>query len=177
VYQLQPQLFDQKPGGGKKARGRITGTDSDPKTRRLLSKVAKIESDILFDRDAAEIKWLEKLNDLRRESTFIREKERTITEKKADTVIQPTVPEDTGDFVMVEAGESGDEALLGSMFTEDISDESLFPQDATNACKYIRSFEESVGGTSPLKLLQEVCQARYVFFSFFLCQFCMPALS
>lgn len=164
LYHLRPQLFDQPRNGGKKPRGRANADDTDPKTRRLQLKIAKIKSDILFDRDTAEIKWLEKLNDLRRESAFVREKERAATEKIPDKSVQPTVPEDTGDFVVVESAESDEEALLGGMFAENTIDEPPPDQHATNVSIVIRNFGESVGGTSPRKLLQEVCQARQVLF-------------
>ncbi|KAL3707826.1 hypothetical protein TMatcc_005808 [Talaromyces marneffei ATCC 18224] len=163
VYQLCPQLFDQNSGGGsKKARPKAIKDVSDPRVKKLRLKIAKIESDILFDHHAAEIMWREKLNDLWRESAFVREKERAISvpKTKPQKEPQPTVSEDTGEFVMVEASESGDEALLGGIFTEDVNDEPLLVQDTTDSNITIRNFGVSVGGVEPDKLLQEVCKAR-----------------
>lgn len=161
MYQLRPLLFDQSPGNGsRKSKGKSTKDESDPRMRKLEMKVAKIENDILFDRDAAEMRWREKLNDLRRESAFTREKERSTVENGQVDKSQPTVTEDTGEFVMVEASDSGDDVLLGGMFTEDASDESPSIQTAASAVKVIRDFGSSVGGVSPQKLLHEVCKAR-----------------
>jgi ATP-dependent RNA helicase DHX29 len=163
IYQLNPQLFNQNLGsGGRKARSKATKDVSDPRVKKLQLKIAKIESDILFDHDAAEMRWREKLNDLWRESAFDREKERavSVTKTKPQKESQPTVSEDTGDFVMVEAAESGDEALLGDIFTEDVNDEPALVQDTANSAITIRDFGISIGGVEPDKLLQEVCKAR-----------------
>ncbi|GAM35605.1 ATP-dependent RNA/DNA helicase [Talaromyces pinophilus] len=163
IYQLNPQLFDQNLGsGGRKARSKAMKDIADPIVKKLQLKIAKIESDILFDRDAAEMRWREKLGDLWRESAFTREKERAISvpKTKPQKKPQPTISEDTGDFVMVEAAESGDEALLGGIFTEDVNDEPPLIQDTANSAIIIRDFGVSVGGVEPDKLLQEVCKAR-----------------
>jgi ATP-dependent RNA helicase DHX29 len=148
--------------GGKKARSKATRDVSDPRVKKLQLKIAKIENDILFDHDVAEMRWKEKLSDLWRESAFTREKERaaSVPKTKPQKESQPTVSEDTGDFVMVGAGESGDEALLGGIFTEDVNDEPPLIQDSTNSAITIRNFGVSVGGVEPDKLLQEVCKAR-----------------
>lgn len=108
------------------------------------------------------MRWRDKLSDLWRESAFTREKERAVSvpKTKPQKESQPTVSEDTGDFVMVEAAESGDEALLGSIFTEDVHDEPPLIQDSANSAITIRNFGVSVGGVEPDKLLQEVCKAR-----------------
>ncbi|EED21824.1 ATP dependent RNA helicase, putative [Talaromyces stipitatus ATCC 10500] len=160
IYQLSPQLFDQNSGGGRKGRAQAPKDVSDPRIKKLQLKVAKIESDILFDHDAAEMKWREKLNDLRREFTFNREKGRAVPVAKnvPSKESQPTISEDTEEFVMVEASESGDELLLGGIFIE--PDEPLLVRDTPDSIKVIRNFAESVGGTEPDKLLQEVCKAR-----------------
>lgn len=162
IYQLSPQLFDQNSGGGRKARPQANKNISDPRIKKLQLKIAKIESDILFDHDTAEMRWRERLNDLWRESAYTREKERVLSVAKAKPQgeSQPTVSETTGDFVMVEAAESGDEALLGGIFTEDVNEDLPLVQETTNSVVSIREFGVSVGGVEPDKLLQEVCKAR-----------------
>ena len=162
IYQLNPQLFDQDSGSGRKARQKATKDVSDPRVKRLQLKIAKIESDILFDHEAAEMRWREKLSDLWRESAFSREKERAVSGAKAkpQKETQPTVSEATGDFVLVEAAESGDEGLLGSIFTENVNDDLSSVQETTNSVISIRDFGVSVGGVEPDKLLQEVCKTR-----------------
>ncbi|KAF4969648.1 hypothetical protein F66182_17841, partial [Fusarium sp. NRRL 66182] len=159
---LNPQLFDQDSGSGRKARQKATKDVSDPRVKRLQLKIAKIESDILFDHEAAEMRWREKLSDLWRESAFSREKERAVSGAKAkpQKETQPTVSEATGDFVLVEAAESGDEGLLGSIFTENVNDDLSSVQETTNSVISIRDFGVSVGGVEPDKLLQEVCKTR-----------------
>jgi ATP-dependent RNA helicase DHX29 len=108
------------------------------------------------------MRWREKLNDLWSESAFVREKERAVSvpKTKPQKELQPTVSEDTGDFIMVEASESGDEALLGDIFAEGVNDEPLLVQDSANSTIIIRDFGASIGGVEPDKLLQEVCKAR-----------------
>lgn len=162
IYQLNPQFFDQNLGSGRKARPKATQDTSDPRVKRLQLKIAKIEGDILFDHDTAEMRWREKLSDLWRESAFAREKERAVPapKTKPQKEPQPPVSEDTDDFVMVEAAESGDEALLGGIFTEDVSDEPPLIQVSANSAINIRDFGASTGGVEPDKLLQEVCKAR-----------------
>ena len=163
MYQLNPRFFDQgSGGGGRKARLKAVGDIPDPRVQKIQRKIAKIESDILFDSEIAENRWREKFSDLWRESAFVREKERAVavTKNQSRGDSQPTISEDTGDFVMVEAAESGDEALLGGIFTEDLDEAPPLVQDAPSSAINVIDFGVSTGGVDPEKLLKEVCTAR-----------------
>ena len=72
---------------------------SNPKTLKLQKKIAKLESDILFDREAAELKWREKLLDLMRESAFLREKEKTLSANEEHPKVDEQRPVELGRHV------------------------------------------------------------------------------
>lgn len=162
LYGLQPDLFD-RGGKGKKGRGPMASQSEDPEVSRLQRKIAKIERDVLFERQEAEYIWREKLEELRKDASFAR---RTTERKKEnpssaqETSTEP--PEDP--LLTVPSLEEMDDAagLLGDMFRDEPDNSGSIlglPPPVQNANLTIRDFGK-FSGLSPRRVLEENCKAR-----------------
>ncbi|KAF7719449.1 DEAD box ATP-dependent RNA helicase [Penicillium ucsense] len=155
LYGLQPDLFDRPGGKGKKARGIAKDISSDPAVAKLQRKAARIERDVLFEAQEAEFIWRSKLDELRKDATFVQRP--TEPRKKPQGPVSPK--KDSGDAAIdIEEDDAG---LLGDIFEADANDGSILglPQP-TNEMKFtIRDFGKTVG-LSPRRVLEESCKAR-----------------
>ncbi|KAJ5084240.1 Helicase C-terminal [Penicillium alfredii] len=142
LYGLEPDLFD-RPGKGKKAR-----------------KIAKIERDVLFERQEAEYIWKDKLDELRKDATFLR---RPVERKKQDP--HPTKQEDPkeADSALMPMDEVDENAgLLGDMFEAEPEDPGSIlgiPPPVVQPAITMRDFGKWAG-LSPRRVLEETCKAR-----------------
>lgn len=166
LYNLRPELFDQSKSGSKKSGRAATKTvtqDSDPQVRRIQAKLSKIENDVLFDRETAEARWRERLNELRKEAAFKRIRERQVEEPltKASPRQSDPEPEDNLPGDVLEKG--GDEELFGDLFAADEAEAapSTSLSEAQSSHIELRDFGDPTG-LSPRRVLEETCRARYV---------------
>lgn len=158
LYQIQPQLFDQPAKGSKKTAQKRAADEADPRSKRLLQKLTKIQNDVLFDQHEAEVKWLEKLNDLRKEAAFTREKERTV-EKPIAPPKEPEPEPEKVDEPLLDAANSGDEGLFGEMFAADMNNGPSSFLETPNSHHLLRDFGKP-SGLNPRRVLEEACKAR-----------------
>ena len=87
LYSIAPELFDRP-----KAKARPSSSlseEEDPQVLKIQRKIAKIEADVLFDRQEAESLWEEKLIQLRREGAIfghpaVREKKKKKEEEEEE---------------------------------------------------------------------------------------------
>lgn len=165
LYALQPELFD-RPGKGKKGRGPAADQSDDPEVAKLLRKIAKIERDVLFERQVAEYIWKGKLEELRKDATFMR---RPVERKKessptAEADEQAPVPALDGLDLTVPSLEEMDDGtgVLGDMFQEETEGSGSvlgLPPPKVEAAVTLRDFGKSTG-LSPRRVLEETCKAR-----------------
>ncbi|KAJ5733407.1 hypothetical protein N7493_002193 [Penicillium malachiteum] len=157
LYSLQPDLFD-RPGKGKKGRAAAPTQSEDPEAAKLQRKIAKIERDVLFERQEAEYIWKDKLEELRKDAAFMRRP----VERKKDTQEAEPEPEDPN--LTVPSLEEMDEAegLLGGMFQDEPDGAGsilgLPPPDGGVKIT-LRDFGKSTG-LSPRRVLEETCKSR-----------------
>ncbi|KAJ5730239.1 uncharacterized protein N7483_004747 [Penicillium malachiteum] len=157
LYSLQPDLFD-RPGKGKKGRMAAPSQSEDAEVAKLQRKIAKIERDVLFERQEAEYIWKDKLEELRKDAAFLRRP----VERKKDA--QETEPEPEDPNLTVPSLEEMDEAegLLGGMFQDEPDSTGsilgLPPPDGGVKIT-LRDFGKSTG-LSPRRVLEETCKSR-----------------
>ena len=155
LYTLQPDLFD-RPGKGKKGRDTSVGQSSDPEAAKLQRKIAKIERDVLFERQEAEYIWKDKLEELRKDAAFLR---RPAERKKEE---QEAEPEDPNLTVPSLEEMDADAGLLGDMFQDEPDGTGsilgLPPPDVGTKFT-LRDFGKS-SGLSPRRVLEETCKSR-----------------
>lgn len=165
LYSLQPDLFDRS-GKGKRGRYPATSQSDDPEVAKLQRKIAKIERDVLFERQEAEYIWKEKLEELRKDATFTR---RPVECKKespptTDAEEQATVPGLDGLDLTVPSLEEMDDGagLLGDMFQDEAESSASIlglPPPKVETTVTLRDFGKSTGLT-PRRVLEETCKAR-----------------
>ena len=161
-----PRLIKQK---SKKTRKEQQAEDADITSRRLLSRISRLQRDLLFDKEEAYEKWDELRIQLLREAAERRRLQLddspigTPTESSvASSEAQPT-PASSED-------EDEDNGIELGDFFESLPDVGIDPttgssnivasgSDGDNIT--IRSFG-SWRGLSPRKILEEACKARFV---------------
>ncbi|PWY70412.1 ATP dependent RNA helicase [Aspergillus heteromorphus CBS 117.55] len=157
LYGLRPELFDQPRKGKKGSRKPVEADVQDPQIAKLQRKVASIENDVLFDRHEAEYKWMDKLDDLRKEAAFVRrvqpEEKAALEEpeKKAELEDDSAPPLDTEENV----------DLLGDMFQDEEPglEVGVLTEELNKAFVKMRDFGKWTG-LSPRRVLEETCKAR-----------------
>lgn len=165
LYDLRPELFDQPKKGKKSGSQQANVTIDDPQVARLQRKLASIENDVLFDRDEAEYRWREKLDDLRREAAFSRRVSRD-EENGAPVESEVKKPDEASTEAESSAGlmdDNGDTAdLLGDMFQteEPILETGIITEELKKASVTMRDFGKWTG-LSPRRVLEETCRSRY----------------
>lgn len=161
LYRLRPDYFDQPKKGKKANTGKADGYDSDPQVMKIKRKLSKIENDVLFDRVEAEDRWKEKLNEVRKEQAFIRQKERQIDapsaapSEKHEVEKQEAEPEEVPFPV-----DDENAGLFGDMFSAEtsIAEPTLVAEPMSSSIQ-IRDFGKPTG-LSPRRVLEETCKAR-----------------
>lgn len=164
LYQLRPDYFDQPKKSKKANSGKADAQESDPQVMKIKRKLSKIENDVLFDRVEAEDQWKEKLNELRKEQAFVRQKERQVdapsavpSEKQEEAEKQETEAEE-----ILPAVDDENADLFGDMFSAEASAAEPTLQDETApSITQIRDFGKHTG-LSPRRVLEETCKARFV---------------
>ncbi len=184
IYDVDPALVDptqKKPRHAAASIRNINGSEKaimDKKVARLTAKLDKINSDILFDREQAEIEWAHRWTQLAKERS---ERERLgirISSEKgyhgkgqqnSEALASPAnVPESISNEL-----DTGD--MLGEFFSnlpnsaiDSITGTSNFQSaNADGLTVTIRSFGKW-NGISPRRVFEEACRARRVATSYLL---------
>ena len=153
--ELQTRLFTLQTAASSISR-EIQSENREREVRKLSAKIARIERDPLFDRRGADIQWKSSKQALDIEAAQARAKERVATESDSDiskTALnlpdeserqQQDVPNDTVDFAgLFELGDN----------LPDTADSAPGP------AVILKDFGKW-SGTSPRKVLEDVCKAR-----------------
>ena len=160
LYSLEPDLFD-RPAKGKKGRG-AANTAEDPEAAKVQRKIAKIERDVLFEHREAEYIWEQKLDELRKDATFMR---RPVDMKKKNAPIEEETqpkPEFTEEIDPSLLEIDGMEDALGDMFKADTEEPGSIlglPTPEDQSTFTMRDFGKSTGLT-PRRVLEETCKSR-----------------
>ena len=173
LYEISSELTNsdgKRPRNGKVKHPVIKGSlDSASKRRseRLMAKICKIKSDLLFDEDKAYTRWAEIRNDLEQEAA--ERKRLGIRNDEEQQKVTPTVRKNT---VSTDSNISDDDTdgMLSGFFnslpetTTDpatgLSIISTASQEGTRV--EIRDFGKW-NGMSPRRVLEEACKARWDF--------------
>ena len=162
IYQIEPRLFKSRSGASN--RSNLVEGNSD--IARMLAKVDRIESDILFDRNEAYSQWIEMQKNLAKEAAERKRFQLDQDSKaKADRV---TVPQSKPtDLTQIEEDDDLVE-MVGDLF-------SSLPETSTNALTgstqmtsktaegetlILRDFG-TWAGTNPRRILEDTCKARF----------------
>jgi ATP-dependent RNA helicase DHX29 len=166
LFKLQPSLVDAL---SKKSKG-ASRSNSVPRStgiRKLQDRIRRIESDMLFNSDAAHERWMaEKISYLRsRPSSGIASPSLNVNGGRSEDVSRAqTDTESVGGKDEPEESASGE--LLGGMFAEPTPSGSA-PEpgssDSATENAILRDFGK-VTGYSPRRLLEDACRARSVIF-------------
>ncbi|KAI5300671.1 hypothetical protein KEM56_002279, partial [Ascosphaera pollenicola] len=173
LYKEDPSFFDGPQKAGKKGKKSGAGSSSKLSTngQQLQNKITEIESDILFDKDAAEAQWQDKLFDLRREDIESRRQanggekakdaEDTATDSAALVPDTGSSGETAPDAEQPDADAEEDD-ILARMFG--MSTDVPFPEDDDQkeedlSAVTLRDFGK-LSGMSPRRILEDSCRSR-----------------
>lgn len=168
IFQLKLENAKLKVGDPTKQKTKLCDQKSKqcaPEITRLLKKIDKLESDILFDRDVARIKWIEKRDQLAKESTERKKFQLDDDLYNESSVIRTSLPRQN---ISDETGEDGEsEELLGDLFStlpevasnSDTESINMVSKSAEGQMVTIRSFG-SWSGVHPRRIFEEACKAR-----------------
>ncbi|KAH0388309.1 ATP-dependent RNA helicase A, partial [Aureobasidium melanogenum] len=177
LYERNPSLVNDPTKKSKFQRGKTTPSPQKPTPgeSKLQQRLKSIESDVLFDKDLADMRWIEERNQILQTQS---ERKRfnlagEVKEKKeADETLHNTPRESATDDVMAEAeaaaqqllDEMGeDDEMLGGMFgeaTEGASHDAASGQtDNVDSNLTIRNFGK-ITGINPRRTFEEACRSR-----------------
>ena len=176
LFRLNPDVVEEsrrKPKKKRSQKSMVAQSDSRPGVAKLMQKLQTIESDVLFDKDEAEAKWVERRNFLAKEDSQRRRAEvsRPQTPKSAQELTAQTSENQAVDRESKKDEGLGldDDNALADLF-EALPDSSTgtttkeIPDDETgNAEIDLRNFwtDKPVDGR---RVLQDACKSRYVDF-------------
>lgn len=147
-------------------------TETDEKAK-LLAKLQKIESDVLFDKGAAELEWKSKKIELEKEFAMRRALQK---EEATPDVVNPPIDEEPEDSVNAEAERIAAELLaeaqdddggLGNLF-DTLPQSEVDP--TTGATRTVMTSSDGIkltirdfgkwSGVNPRRILEESCRSR-----------------
>lgn len=171
LFELNPDS-DSPQRGKSKSRGPKPSSQTSPKSvgeRKLDQKLQRIESDVLFDKQAAEAQWAGQKIELARDAAERRKlqlsngaasdvKEASSISKEPDGEVNDEA-EKLGQELLAEAGEDGD--MLSGMFDAlpGVSTETTANGEGPGENVTIRDFGK-LTGMNPKRVLEEACKAR-----------------
>lgn len=170
LYEINPELAEVNP---KKQKRKTTKSrnikadqaqDADRRISRLTTRLKKIKSDILFDEDEANRRWVEIHFDLAKE-TAERKRLDIVNDQGQETRIESSVGRTNG-IKAVEQNEDAGE-MLGELFfglpdtTTNLSTGAshLTTTDTGSTTIEVRDFGKWTG-MSPRRVFEEACKAR-----------------
>lgn len=171
LYGIKPELVDPPNSKGRKQVALAPSSKLDtPGIRKLQQKLTTIESDILFDRQEAEQKWVLRRNLIAQDLADKRRNQmKDLEQDKSEVIVgTPTVHgSDSPQQLPSENVDLSDQDEIGGLFGEAM--EQAEAEAAEHSEKIIadtkdvnlRLFETSKGkGLTPRRLLEETCKAR-----------------
>lgn len=170
ILQLQPD-FSLHQHKNSKFRQNQLNIHPIPKVARLLAKVHKIQSDVLFDEDEASLLWMSVRNQYARESA---ERKKYELDKKIQVESAAAVKSSSRDASVDGRGDEDEPFdIMGDLFSslpEITSDpttgaSSLVGRDLGGHTITIRDFGKW-SGINPRRVLEEACKARSDFLCF-----------
>lgn len=177
LYERNPSLVNESSSSSKKSksqRGKPAPSPhkATPGESKLQQRLRSIESDVLFDKGLADMKWAEERVQLLQNQTERKRFNLPEERKESDGSPDSTPRETATDDVMAEAEaaaqqlleEMGDEdGLLGGMFgeaTEGASDNAASGQsDNADPNLTVRNFGK-ITGISPRRTFEDACRSR-----------------
>ncbi|KZF21446.1 P-loop containing nucleoside triphosphate hydrolase protein [Xylona heveae TC161] len=189
IYELQPETLQVNNTKGKKNKAKKDKTNpSGPEVIKLLDKLKKIESDVLFDKDEAETQWSQREIQIFQEVALQKklapkDVEGQVSEAEQDPQQQEQVNSsenlDEEDEVSRQAREAGEallretgmeedgDGLFGGMFTDLAGAEngpnSTTSEPAMGVAGVGNTIMRDFGrwnGMSPRRVLEDACKAR-----------------
>ncbi len=160
---------------------RTKATDlENPDEARLLSKLDKIEKDLLFDKAEAEQQWRAKKNILERDYAQAKKK-RAEEEKSAGTEPESALLNEPGNVndeaariaaeVFAEGEDDDDEQALVDLFAslpvsevDPLTGKTTTVMNEADGSKIVIRDFGKWSGVSPTRVLEEACRARFVHF-------------
>lgn len=166
IYQIEPGIFTS----GNRASEKQKAVESNPDIARLLAKVDKIESDILFDPHEAHSEWIEMQNNLAKDAAE-RKKFQLDQDSKGKAKTVSVLRSSSMDHLKTEEDEDL-VGMVGDLF-------SSLPETSTNTITgntqltnktaegetvNIRDFG-TWAGVNPRRILEDACKARLEMYS------------
>lgn len=166
-------------GRSKDAETLVAASSTDPPLTKLLSKIQKIEDDVLFDKFVADQQWEAKRIELEREAAAIRKLAENGPDSSDSHSQGSQTLVDSDDEVSKEAAKIGaalleetgsdDDTALADLFAslpvnevDPLTGKSSTVINGLNGIKVtIREFGKW-SGINPTRVLEEACRARYV---------------
>ncbi|OJD14931.1 hypothetical protein AJ78_04770 [Emergomyces pasteurianus Ep9510] len=168
LYMQQPELFN---GTTTRQRKQMSSSASQndnisPIVAKLKKKLAKIENDVLFDRDMAEAMWQNKLPELREDTAKFLRNATAREQLPQPPLVEPkeTQVQDASD-TLIESRLSDSEEndnILGGLFAADVEVPSAGVSSSGGKGKTVmrsRDFGKPTG-MNPRRILEEACRAR-----------------
>ncbi|KAG9825662.1 ATP-dependent RNA helicase A, partial [Aureobasidium melanogenum] len=176
LYERNPSLVNDPTKKSKSQKGKSTPSPQKPTPgeSKLQQRLKSIESDVLFDKDLADMRWIEERNQILQTQS---ERKRfnlagEAKKKESDEGSSITPRESATDDVMAEAeaaaqqllDEMGeDDEMLGGMFgeaTEGASNDAASGQpDKVGSNLTVRNFGK-ITGINPRRTFEEACRSR-----------------
>ncbi|KAF2012272.1 ATP-dependent RNA helicase A [Aaosphaeria arxii CBS 175.79] len=169
LFEIDPDALDTKPKKSKGTKAKTAKASNTAAVRKLLSQLQQLESDALFDQDAADTEWPVKRNQIAQakatEKKSFPETKATpssSTEAANDQEADPAKDKE-GDRENQDNGNASDDdgELLGDMFSaipdDDPATKDSIDQDSQNVI--LRDFGKQ-SGLSPRKVLEESVRSR-----------------
>ena len=174
LFEIDPDLVDSKPSKQSKgSKGRKVDRikqNHSASVRKLLSQIQRLESDVLFDREAAELQWPSQRNRIAQDRAAERLKGRNsnILEHEehltARTVTESNPQRDPTNMHTSAPSDEEDSVLLGDMFSA-VPDQTMsvavVKDEVSSQDIQLRDFGKQ-SGLSPRRLIEEAVRARYV---------------
>jgi ATP-dependent RNA helicase DHX29 len=188
IYKLDPKAITSSTPRSKSGnpKGVVKQEKPMPRVRKLLQKMQKIESDILFDQRDADNQWaLMKINwdkeaacqrkeeHLARKQAVSQEEETLINFNAQNHAAEVSRQADEAAANLFEGEDDDDIGLLGDLFTslpqnetnETTGASQMVIQDSSGVKMMIQDFGKWTG-VGPRRVLEEACRARYDTFKY-----------
>lgn len=169
LYDLQPELAQISRKGHAQSSKRMNtnaqGNNPDPRIARLQRRLLEIESDILFDRETAQLQWVEASIALAKEAS---ERKRlqlgddTSSVSRIPTSNRDATPNQDSSDLTANPDDTVSLGMLSDLFSSiDVATSETGPQHSNleETSVSIRDFGKP-NGLKPRRILEEACKAR-----------------
>lgn len=167
ILQLQPDFLAREPTNSK-SRPREKKIQPIPAVAKLLAKLNKIKSDVLFDEEEAYIRWATLRDEIAQASA---ERRKYYLDNSIHADLAAAVKPSSRGAAVIEMGEDDEHLdMMGDLFSSlpeitsdpDTGVSNLVSQDVVGRTVTIRDFGRWTG-INPRRVLEEACKARLDF--------------